>query len=57
MKEIRNLLAKLSQEDKEKIKNIIWLLENDCTNEVDYIVNSIELSDTYRELERKYDNK
>lgn len=41
--EIRRLLNRLSEEDKEEVENIIWFLKEDCISDFDYVHNALEL--------------
>lgn len=52
--EIRGLLKKLSKEDKEKIKNTIWFLKEDCISDFDYINNALKLAELIITLKEKY---
>lgn len=54
--EICMLLKKLSEEDKEKVENIIWFLKEDCISDFDYIHNALELTELINKLKEKYDD-
>lgn len=53
--EICTLLKKLSEEDKEKVENIIWFLKEDCISDFDYIHNVLELVELINDLKEKYE--
>ena len=52
--EIRILLKKLSEEDKEDVKNTIWFLEENCISDFDYINNALKLAKLINTLKEKY---
>lgn len=52
--EIRRLLNKLSEEDKEKVKNAIWFLKEDCISDFDYIYNALKLVELINKLKEKH---
>ena len=53
-REIRILLKKLSEEDKEKVTNTIWFLKEDCISDFDYINNALKLAELINTLKEKY---
>jgi hypothetical protein len=53
--EIRILLEKLSEEDKEQVENTIWFLKEDCISDFDYINNALKLAELINNLKEKYD--
>ena len=54
--EIRVFLEKLSEEDKEKVKNTIWFLKEDCISDFDYINNALKLIELINTLKEKYES-
>lgn len=54
--EIRILLKKLSEEDKEDVKNTIWFLKEDCISDFDYINNALKLAKLINNLKEKYEH-
>jgi hypothetical protein len=53
--EIHTLLKKLSEEDKEDVKNTIWFLKEDCISDFDYINNALKLAELINTLKEKYE--
>jgi len=53
--EIKRLLNRLSEEDKEELKNTIWFLQNDCICDSDYINNALKLAELVNNLKEKYE--
>lgn len=53
--EIKRLLNRLSEEDKEEVENTIWFLQNDCICDSDYINNALKLAELVNNLKGKYE--
>lgn len=53
--EIKRLLNRLSEEDKEEVENTIWFLQNDCICDSDYINNALKLTELINDLKEKYE--